>query len=234
MPKKMILLSGASAVGKSAVLRWVLPNLITEGYKPCVGKIDCYDHGESKVSPYENVPYVLGVSGDICPDHFLVSNLPELFSWCDSQGDTLLIETAGLCHRCSPATKMMCAGCIVDCTTSAQAPQSLGPMLVEADFIVITKIDMVSQAEREIMLWKLRELNPNAKLFPVDTLAGYGIEPLAQYLSAVSLEESIQEDSLRHTMPMGVCSYCVGEQRVGSAYQQGVVGKISFSEVCDV
>ena len=37
-------------------------------------------------------------------------------------------------------------------------------------------------------------------------------------------------------MPSGVCSYCVGERRVGSAFQQGVVGKISFEEapVCGV
>ena len=38
------------------------------------------------------------------------------------------------------------------------------------------------------------------------------------------------EDTLRHTMPSGVCSYCVGETRVGTAYQQGVVGKIDFKE----
>ncbi len=33
-----------------------------------------------------------------------------------------------------------------------------------------------------------------------------------------------------------VCSYCVGEQRVGSAFQQGVVGKINFeeAEVCSL
>ena len=31
-------------------------------------------------------------------------------------------------------------------------------------------------------------------------------------------------------MPAGVCSYCVGEQRVGTAFQQGVVGKIDFKE----
>ena len=234
MPQRLILLSGSSAVGKTAVLRQILPALQAHQYLSCVCKIDCYDHGEDRHSPYGGVPYVLGVSGDICPDHFLVSNLPELFSWCDGLGDTLLIETAGLCHRCSPATELMCAGCVVDCTTSTRAPESLGPMLLHADFIVVTKIDMVSQAEREIMLWNLQALNPTAKLFPVDTLAGYGIEPLVAYLTAVSLPASIQEDTLRHTMPMGVCSYCVGERRVGSAYQQGVVGKIDFSEVDDV
>lgn len=227
MPQKLILLSGASAVGKTAVLRWMLPSI----QAPCVCKIDCYAHGADSQNPYGHIPYVLGVSGDICPDHFLVSNLPELFSWCDDQGDALVIETAGLCHRCSPATAMMCAGCVVDCTTSAQAPQSLGPMLLHADFIVVTKIDMVSQAEREILLWKLAHLNPTAKLFPVDTLAGYGMELLNQYIASQTLPQSIQEDTLRHTMPMGVCSYCVGEQRVGSAYQQGVVGKIQFPEV---
>ena len=45
-----------------------------------------------------------------------------------------------------------------------------------------------------------------------------------------------ERDALRHTMPSGVCSYCVGERRVGSAFQQGVVDKISFEEapVCGV
>ncbi|MFI3250467.1 MAG: GTP-binding protein [Eubacteriales bacterium] len=234
MPSRMILLSGSSAVGKTAVLRMILPGLTSQGATPCICKIDCYAHGEDSLSPYGETPYVLGVSGDICPDHFLVSNLPELFTWCHQHGDTLFIETAGLCHRCSPATKDMCAGCIVDCTTSTQAPQSLGPMLLHADFIVVTKIDMVSQAEREILLWKLKELNPKAKLFPVDTLAGYGAEPLVSYLGEQVLPSSIEEDTLRHTMPMGVCSYCVGECRVGSAYQQGVVGKIVFEEVAHV
>ena len=47
---------------------------------------------------------------------------------------------------------------------------------------------------------------------------------------------SFEGDILRHTMPSGVCSYCVGEQRVGSAFQQGVVGKINFeeAEVCSL
>ena len=41
-------------------------------------------------------------------------------------------------------------------------------------------------------------------------------------------QQDLTEDSLRGAMPSGVCSYCVGETRVGSAYQQGVVGKIDF------
>lgn len=229
MPKKIILLSGSSAVGKTAVLRAMIPDLKEKGINPCVCKIDCLQTRDEESYRKLGVRCVVGLSGDICPDHFLVSNLPELWNWADREGcDTLFIETAGLCHRCSPATERMVAGCVLDCTSSSLAPASLGPMLTQADFIVMTKIDMVSQAEREIITWRLRQLNPNARIFPMDGLAGYGSEPLADWLTRKPETEGFLEDSLRHTMPSGVCSYCVGEIRVGSAYQQGVVGKIRF------
>ena len=101
-------------------------------------------------------------------------------------------------------------------------------MLTQADFVVLTKIDMVSQAELEIIRWQIGALNPHAAIFPVDGLAGYGVDLLARWLFAQPEQQDLTEDSLRGAMPSGVCSYCVGETRVGSAYQQGVVGKIDF------
>ncbi len=227
----VILFSGASAVGKTAALRHLLPLLTAEGATPCVCKIDCLQTQDDQLYRAMGLPCVAGLSGDLCPDHFLVSNLPELWHWGESLScDTLVIETAGLCHRCSPATRQMTAGCVLDCTASSKAPEQLGPMLTEADFVVLTKIDMVSQAELEIICWQIRRLNPHAMLFPVDALAGYGLDLLAQWLRARPAITDRTEDTLRHTMPSGVCSYCVGEQRVGSAYQQGIIGKISFPE----
>lgn len=231
MPDKMILFSGSSAVGKTAVLKALIPILKRGGLKPCVCKIDCLQTEDGAVYEGMNVDCVVGLSNDICPDHFLVSNLPELWNWADErQCDSLMIETAGLCHRCSPATEKILSGCVLDCTSSSKAPASLGPMLSQADFIVMTKIDMVSQAEREIIGWKLRQLNPSAAVFPVDGLAGYGAEALADWLLSRPAVANFENDILRHTMPSGICSYCVGETRVGSAFQQGVVGKIQFKE----
>lgn len=234
MPKRVILFSGASAVGKSAVIKALLPDLKAKGAMPCLCKIDCLQTRDDEIFKVLGLPCVIGLSQDICPDHFLVSNLPELWRWADNLGcDTLLVETAGLCHRCSPATKKMTAGCVLDCTLSSKAPAQLGPMLSQADFVVLTKIDMVSQAEREIIIWQLRQLNPTAEIFAVDGLVGYGAEPLAGWLYKQPIQQNYQDDILRHTMPSGVCSYCVGECRVGSAFQQGVVGKIDFEEaVC--
>ncbi len=232
MPQKIILLSGASAVGKTTVLGTLIPLLDASGKESCICKIDCLNTQDHLVYEALGVPCVVGLSEDICPDHFLVSNLPELWHWADAlRRNILIIETAGLCHRCSPATEGMLAGCVLDATTSCRALSQLGPMLSEADFVVLTKIDLVSQAEQEIILWQIREQNPTADIFPMDALAGYGADLLAYWLSSQPCCHSYEGDMLRHTMPSGVCSYCVGEQRVGSDYQQGIVGKIDFEEV---
>ena len=71
---------------------------------------------------------------------------------------------------------------------------------------------------------------PTARIFPTD-----GLEAMAQsFWEAGSAPfpplKPMKMTALRHTMPAGVCSYCVGEQRVGTAFQQGVVGKIDFKE----
>ena len=41
MPRQVLLFSGASAVGKTSVLKSLLPLLAHGGMAPCVCKIDC-------------------------------------------------------------------------------------------------------------------------------------------------------------------------------------------------
>lgn len=229
--RKIVLFSGSSAVGKTAVLSWVVDCLRERGLSSAVCKIDCVSDEDKETFRAIGVPAVAGISADICPDHYLVSNIPEIWSWADGRGsDVLFVETAGLCNRCSPATRSMVAGCVVDATASCKAPGHLGPMLSQADFVVLTKVDMISQAEREIVCRAVADVNPGAEVFAVDALAGYGVQALSRYIETAPAVGTYEGDVLRHAMPAGVCSYCVGECRVGSAFQQGVVGKMEFEE----
>ena len=63
---------------------------------------------------------------------------------------------------------------------------------------------------------------------PIDALVGYGIDVLLMWLLKQKDQLDFVDDQLRHSMPAGVCSYCVGETRVGAAYQQGVISKIEI------
>ncbi|MDR3317845.1 MAG: cobalamin biosynthesis protein P47K [Clostridiales bacterium] len=228
---KVVMLSGGAAVGKTAVFRHIIAAMKTRGIKAAVCKIDCLMTTDGEVYGGLGVPAVVGLSGDICPDHYLVSNLEELINWAGAAGaELLLIETAGLCHRCSPATARCISVCAVDCTSGVAAPRKLGPMLTCADIVLLTKIDMVSQAEREILAYNIREINRTGEIIPIDGVSGYGAELFLERIGARERTDGFIDDTLRHTMPGGVCSYCVGERRIGSKYQQGIVEKISFED----
>ena len=229
MINKIILVSGSASVGKTAVIKALMPYIQASSYCPCVCKMDCIMTDDDRIYRSLGIPCIVALSKDICPDHYLVSNLEELMQWgADKDANLLFIETAGLCHRCSPATEKTIHICVIDCTASCKSPEKLGPMLTEADIIVLTKIDLISQAEKEIISYRIHMLNSNAKIYYLDGLNGYGAGLLAQSLLQYPDVNFDHDDRLRHTMPSGVCSYCVGEMRIGCAYQQGIVEKIDI------
>lgn len=223
------MVSGSASAGKTAFLKHLLPVLKSRNISSAICKIDCIDSKDALVFESLGYPSATGISGDICPDHFLVSNMAEIWSWAkEKSADYLFIETAGLCHRCSPATEKTVSICVIDASAGIASPSRLGPMLLQADAIAVTHADMISQAEREITAYNLKGLNNNASIFFIDGKEGYGVESAAEYLLSLPDSETYENDRLRHTMPSGVCSYCVGERRVGSAFQLGVVAKIDF------
>lgn len=229
--KRIVIVSGTPSSGKTALLSHLLPLFRDKGEKVCAAKMDTVWSSDGEKFESMGFPSVSGLSGDICPDHFLVSNLPELWHWGErNEADYLFIESAGLCHRCSPLTEKAVAVTALDVTANAFSPSRMGPMVLQADLIVMTKCDLISQAEREILAYRLASVNRNAGIIAFDGREGYGAERVLSYILSLEPIESYENDMLRHTMPSGVCSYCVGERRVGSEFQFGVVGKMDFGE----
>lgn len=227
--KNTILMTGLPSVGKTAILQWLIPYLRNAHQKIQYCKIDPYNTHDEKYISKLHIPCITGISNDICPDHFLVSNLVELYKWAN-QSDYLIIETAGLCTRCSPATNQMIACCVFDATSSTQTSKIQGPLLTKADYILLSKVDLISQAEKEIIVQYLQECNPSAKIFQIDGLNGYGCENFARTVLKHTSATLDTQEYLRHSMPKAVCSYCVGEIRIGNAFQQGIVEKIEFGD----
>jgi Ni2+-binding GTPase involved in maturation of urease and hydrogenase len=175
------------------------------------------------------IPSIKGLSDYICPDHYYVSNLEEVVAWGKNQGVQLLfIETAGLCLRCAPHIQEIPAISIMDHLSGINAPEKMGPLLNLADAVVVTKGDMVSQAEKEVFLYKIRQVNPSASLFQVNGLTGSGNLPLKRLIDTWESVEGISNLSLRYSMPASVCSYCTGETRIGRKFQSGNVKKIEL------
>ncbi len=224
------MLSGSAAAGKTTVAHGLIKALSRES-KVSYAKMECISSDDAKHFSRLGIPSLTGLSEDICPDHYLVSNLPELWAWADEkESDYLVIETAGLCSRCSPATENSLAICISDATSSLKSPRSMGPMLMKADAVVITKCDLVSQAEKEIIRYNLTLHKSDARYFFSEGSSSCAIDLLASWIESLEPARSYEQDALRHSMPSAVCSYCVGERRVGSAFQLGLVNKLDAKE----
>ena len=226
-----IIVAGAPASGKTSILRYLLTFLLQGSYSPAVCKIDCIQSNDDLVYRSLGVPVSKGLSDNMCPDHFLATNIIDIFNWgIQLRASHLIIETAGLCNRCAPFIHRAMNLCVIDALGSIKGPEKLGPLVTTADILVLAKSDLISQAEREVFRYHLKTLNPNAYIQEVNGLTGFGIQNLALYIQNHTISvEHLEEDRLRYTMPTANCAYCVGEIRIGRKYQQGVVHKIVLS-----
>jgi len=101
-------------------------------------------------------------------------------------------------------------------------------MLKFADIVVITKGDIVSQAEREVFASRVKIVNPKALIINVNGITGQGAYELALLLEDADEIDTLKGKQLRFSMPSALCSYCLGETRIGDSYQMGNVKKMDF------
>jgi Ni2+-binding GTPase involved in maturation of urease and hydrogenase len=194
-----------------------------------VVKFDCLTSFDKRRYDEAGIPSRVGLSGKFCPDHFFASNVEGGLAWGLRQGlDLLVTESAGLCNRCSPHIAGITGVCVTDVLAGVHTPRKIGPMLRLADIVVVTKGDIVSQAEREVFSWNVRQANSAARILSINGITGQGAFMLAKLVSGARDVSSLADTRLRFTTPAAACSYCTGETRIGEDYEMGMMRKMRF------
>ncbi len=101
-------------------------------------------------------------------------------------------------------------------------------MLKSADIVIITKGDIVSQAEREVFASRVKQVNPGATIMNVNGITGQGAFELTSLFEDASDIETLKGKVLRFSMPAALCSYCLGETRIGEEHQTGNIRKMEM------
>lgn len=228
----LVTVSGPPSSGKTSVILKTLESLRDRGLKVGVVKFDCLHTDDDKIYAKAGFSVKKGLSGALCPDHYFVSNIEEVTQWGIGEGfDLLVSESAGLCNRCSPYVKDIKAICVIDNLSGINTPKKIGPMLKSADIVVITKGDIVSQAEREVFSSRVNLVNPGAVIMNINGLTGQGSYELSTLLHNEDEHvDTLVGKKLRFSMPSALCSYCTGETRIGESFQLGNVRKMDLSE----
>ena len=222
-------MAGPPSCGKTSVVARACGALMASGTACAVVKFDCLQSRDGQLYQEAGVPVSVVFSGGLCPDHFYATNLEEAFAWAEGQSaDCFVIETAGLCNRCSPHIRGALAVCVIDNLMGIDAPEKIGPMLRMADLVIVTKGDLVSQAEREVYRYRIRQVNGKAVIRHVNGLTGQGCAELAAIMAQAPEMDTVTDKKLRFSMPAAVCSYCLSETRIGGRYQKGNVKKARF------
>ncbi|MBD1400107.1 GTP-binding protein [Pelovirga terrestris] len=228
---RFLTVSGPPSAGKTSVILRVIEALQQRQRKIGVVKFDCLLTDDDTLYAKTGVLVKKGLSGALCPDHYFVSNIEACVTWGrENDCEYLISESAGLCNRCSPHIKDITAICVIDNLSGVNTPRKIGPMLKSADIVVITKGDIVSQAEREVFASRVKQVNPGAVIMNINGITGQGAFELTSLFEAASNIDTLKGKTLRFSMPAALCSYCLGETRIGDEYQTGNVRKMEMED----
>lgn len=226
---KFITIAGPPSSGKTSVIIKMIKSMPELKQTSGVIKFDCISSLDEEQYKRNGISARTGLAGNLCPDHYFVSNIDDCFSWAqEHQLSTLITESAGLCNRCAPHLKEVLAICVLDNLSGINTPLKTGPMVKMADIVVVTKSDLVSQAEREVFRFKIQQVNARCKVMFINGITGQGADRLARIALQAKAFESAENLKLRFSMPSALCSYCLGETRVGEDFQIGLSRKIKL------
>ena len=219
---KVIICAGPPTSGKTTVLKHAAKKLIEKGHKLGYLKIDVQYADEDEIFKEAfGIPTKKVYSGDLCPDHCSVVVLGDAIKWSEEKKiEMLIVETAGLCLRCAPYIENSLGIVVLEATSGMNLPRKIGAMLSLADLAVVTKIDLVSQAEKEVFRANIMESSKVA-IIETDALHGINIDNLVRRME--NAEELKRPFELRGNPPMGVCTVCVGKKELGWDKHFGVV-----------
>lgn len=180
---KLLVIAGPPSSGKTSLVKQIVKKM-KHDMKIAFFKIDV-------VKAFEDVELnkefgILArkfISGDLCPDHASVMVLGDAVEWAETNGAELfIVESAGLCLRCSPYLNQGLGIIVLSSIAGIHAPEKMGCMVTLADIAVVTKIDLVSQAEREVLVQKIKETHPDLILMETNALQGTSLHRLYEII----------------------------------------------------
>jgi len=220
---KFIIFAGTPGSGKTSVVKYVIDEL-KDNYKLFYAKFDCLKTEDDKfIAERYKISTVKKLAGELCPDHYTALKIPKIIEE-NQDKDVVILETAGLCLRCSPYIKEGLGINVLDITSGN--PSRYGPILTDADVVAISKGDLISQAEREIFRANVLMVNKKATLVEVNGLTGEGATDIVEAIQS-SLEIKTKKLTLKHSMPSALCGYCYGNRIIDEKEEQqrALVGK---------
>ncbi|MDD5024570.1 MAG: GTP-binding protein [Methanoregula sp.] len=221
---KLIIVAGPPSAGKTSVIRQIIKKFNKTALTAYL-KIDVVRAFEDEELHEEfGIPTKKVYSGDLCPDHMGIMVLRDAIAWAEGlSANMLIVESAGLCLRCTPYTTQAYGIAVLPAVSGSNSPLKMAPLIALADSAVVTKTDLVSQAEKEVFRECIRSVIPTIDIVETNAVQGTGLRYLLKAIAQYPDISDADTISLRGTPPLGVCTICIGKKDIGWQHHFGVV-----------
>lgn len=221
---KLVMVAGPPSAGKTAVIRQIIKKFIKTD-RPAYLKIDVVRAFEDEeLSEEFGIATKKVYSGDLCPDHMGIMVLRDAIRWAEElKAGILLVESAGLCLRCTPYTTQSYGIAVLPAVSGSNSPLKMAPLIALADSAVVTKTDLISQAEKEVFRECILSVVPSIDIIETNAVQGTGLRYLMKAIEKAPEIDDADTISLRGTPPLGVCTICVGKKDIGWQHHFGVI-----------
>lgn len=226
-----MVVAGPPSAGKTAVIRQMIRHL-SESEKVAYLKIDVVQAFEDEELREEfGIPTRKVYSGDMCPDHMGIMVIQDAVQWAESEGASVLIyESAGLCLRCTPYFTESLGICVMSAISGTHAPLKMAPMIALSDMCIVTKTDLISQAEKEVFRESIRRVSSDMDIIETNAIQGTGMKYLFRVMDSAPTISSTEGLELRGVPPLGVCTVCIGKKSVGWQNHFGVIRRLEDAD----
>lgn len=223
---KLLLVGGPPSTGKTTIIQRVIEKR-KDKYKIAYLKMDVVTaHEEALIKEKYGIDARTVYAGDLCPDHAEVMIITDAIKWAENiNSDLLIVESAGLCLRCSPYLNQGLGVVVLSMLSGIHSVDKMKQLICFADVALLTMNDLVCQAEREVYIKKIRGSFDKLKVIETNALQGIAIEYLCNLIDE-SNPIDIGTLELKGNPPLGTCSICMGSKKVGWKNHYGVVRQL--------
>lgn len=227
MNVRLMVIAGPPSAGKTAVVRQMIEHLLPSK-KVAYLKVDVVAAFEDEELQRDyGIPTKKVYSRDVCPDHMGIMVVRDALDWAEGEGaDVLIYESAGLCLRCTPYLTKSLGICVMSAISGMHAPLKMAPMIALSDVCVVTKIDLISQAEKEVFRESIRRVSPDMDIIETNAIQGTGMKYIYRLMDSVESIGDMSRVELRGVPPLGVCTICIGKKEVGWQNHFGVIRRL--------
>jgi len=227
---RLIIVAGPPSTGKTAVIRQIIRSMPESRFAYL--KIDVVVATEDEELAAEfNIPTKKIYSGDLCPDHAGIMVMDDALTWAVEQNaDYLIVESAGLCLRCTPYTTQALGIVVLSAVSGINSPVKMAPMIALADIAVVTRVDLVTQAEKEVFREKIKGISNEVEIVETNAIQGTGLRFLIRAISEGPEVTNSKSITLKGIPPLGVCTVCIGKRSIGWQNHFGVIRKLDGAD----